>query len=384
VVVPDIASEIPVYVPVVTNLNIPDAPHLNLPAPIDVPTIETEFAVPDAPAVDYGSAPSLEEILLPTYAAQTLPLFGDTAPEFDVLPPDPFIAWTEPVYASAMKDAAAAVIAEMLAGGTGIPFAVERDMWEQSRQREDASAQKVIDEATEGFAARGFSHPPGVLNAQVLAVREESARKATELSREIAIKDADLEQKNRQFAVEKALDYERIYVGIFLAIVERNFQIAKFGVETAIQVFNMQVTAFNVEQAVFAQKILLYKTQLDAAFFQLKVFEALVEVEKAKGILNQSRAAVFESRVRAYGIQVDAYGKLIDSVRTRSELQKNRVDIYRAEVESNVALINGERAKFEAYDSQVKGERPRSGSRRPMPGCSRRGCRRSPRRPPCC
>jgi hypothetical protein len=68
VVIPDIASEIPVYVPVVTDLNIPDAPHLNLPAPIDVPTIETEFTVPDAPAVDYGSAPSLEEILLPAYS----------------------------------------------------------------------------------------------------------------------------------------------------------------------------------------------------------------------------------------------------------------------------------------------------------------------------
>lgn len=356
VTIPDIESELPAYVSLGLVLNLPDSPTLNLPSEPTEPGIDYDIDLPTAPEKDYGGSPDLDEITLPAYDAPVLPVFADTAPEFDTLPPSPFIVWTEPVYSSDIKNAVEAVLETMLAGGTGIPADVENAIWERAADRDDVAGNVRAAAAISLWAARGFPSNAGQINAQTLAIGDSSESKKNELSRERAIAQADLEQKNRQFAVTNALSYEQIFVGVFLAITDRNFQIAKFGVETQIQIFNMQVTAFNVEQSVFAQKIALYRSQLEAALFYLKAYEAQIELEKAKAQVNEAKVRAFEAKVKAYGEQVNAYGQLVKAATVRADLQRSKVDIYKAQIEGMVGKINGERAKFEAYDARIRGE----------------------------
>jgi hypothetical protein len=235
-------------VPVITGLSIPDAPQLVLPVAPVAPGLITEFALPSAPVPDYGSAPAIADLNLPTYVSPALPVFNDAAPEFNVLPPDPFIQWTEPQYSSDIKDAVKLVLQQMLAGGTGLPADVEQAIWERARGREGAEALKVIAEAMGQWASRGYAFPPGELNKQIQAVRDETERKVNEHSREVMIKQAELEQTNRNFAVTQGIGYEQVFVGLFMQIVDRNFQIAKFAVETQIQIFNLKISAFNVQR----------------------------------------------------------------------------------------------------------------------------------------
>ena len=354
--IPDITTDLPIYTSLGLSINIPDSPTLDdVPAPVE-PGLDLDLVIPDAPAQDYGGSPDLDDISLPVYVAPTLPLFGDEAPEFDTLPPDPFLGWVEPEYTSDMRDAVQSVLLEMLAGGTGLPEDVERAIWERGRTREDANALKTIDIGYTEFSARGFDHPQGQLEKLIFSVIDDSNLKINALSRDVMIKQAELEQANRNFAVEKGLSYEQIYVGIFLAIVERNFQIAKFGVETQIQVFNSAVMAFNAERDVYNLKIAKYRIDLDATLVSLKHFEALVEVEKAKAEINTSKVEAYKARVQAYSAQVDAYKAVVQAVTAKADLQKNKVDIYRAQIDAMVAKINAQRSKFEAYDSRIKGE----------------------------
>jgi hypothetical protein len=356
IIVPDISSEIPEYVPVVTQFYIPDPPTYVPPDHIDPPVLDLEFVEPTPPVAGYGSPPILDELNLPVYVPPVLPVFGEDAPSFDLTPPDPIIQWREPEYVGQVSPEVQAVLEAMLAGGTGIPVATETAIWERARDREAQSAEAGIVAATEEWAARGFSYPPGRLNGQVIALRDAANEKLNGVSREVAIKQADLEQANRQFAVTAGINFEQLFVNIFLAVTGRNFEIAKFQVETQIQVYNLQVTAFNVEQQVFAQKILLYKAQLEAALYDIKAFEALVSAEKAKADMNIAKIQAFDSSVKAFNSQVEAYNSLIKAEIAKAEFEKNKVEIFKAEIEAQVAGIQGQKAAFDAYDSRVKGE----------------------------
>jgi hypothetical protein len=356
VVIPDITAELGDYVPLITGLSIPDPPTLNLPAEPTEPGVETDFDLPDAPVPAYGGAPDLVEFNLPVYVAPTLPLFDDEAPTFATLPPSPFIQWQEPVYTSTIKDAVSAVIQTMLAGGTGLTDETVLAMWERARVREDVGARTAIQQAEQQWAAKGFSLPGGPVTAIIMAATEAAAQRSNELSREQMIKEADLEQQNRQFAVEKALGFETIFTGVFLQVVERNFQIAKFAVETQIQIYNMEIASFTARGQVFAMKIELFKAKLEEAFALIKAFEAQVAAERAKGELNQQKLAAFTARVQAFNSQVEAFKGLVAAATMRAELEKNKIEVFKGQVDASVAQVNGQRAVFEAYGARVSAE----------------------------
>lgn len=356
IVVPDIQGDMPSFTSLLTSVNIPDSPTYTEPPEPTAPGIITDFVTPDAPAKDYGGEPQLDEITLPVYTAPTIPTLTDTPPTFNIAAPMPVIQWVEPTYSSTVQNAVRTDLLTMLAGGTGLDPDVELAIWERGRSREETIGRRTIDAAINEWAARGFDHPQGQLNSEILVINEETARKITELSREVMIEQAKLEQTNRQFAIEQGINYERVFTAVYLAVVDRNFQIAKFAVETQLNIFNAQIAVFNVERQIYEAKIAKYRVDLDAVFVQLKAFEALVSVEKAKAEINTAKVQAFEAKVRAYAAQVDAYKSLIESISVRAELQKSKVDVFRAQIEAMVAKINGQRAKFEAFDARIRGE----------------------------
>jgi hypothetical protein len=356
IVIDDVTDEIPDYVPVITGISIPDAPVAQPVTMPTEPTVETDFTVPTAPVSNYGTSPVLTTYDLPIYVPPVLPLFNETAPTFDETPPSPVIQWVEPQYSSDIQDAVKLVLEEMLAGGTGIPEAVERAIWQRGREREDDRSEQEIAAAIAQWTTRGFSHPPGQLNAQIIVLRDTTGRKVNELSREVMVTQANLEQKNRQFAVQYGVDYERVFTTVFLAIVDRNFQIAKFSVESQIQIYNMLVTTFNVEQQIFAQKVLLYRTQLEAAFADIKAFEAQVAAVKAGADMNIAITQVYSEKVKAYATEVDAYGAVVKAETEKANLQRIKVELYKAQIDGVVAEIQAQRETFLAYDSKIKGE----------------------------
>lgn len=355
ITIPDIASEIPTYVPIVTGLVVPDAPPYVAPDKPTAPALNLDFVEPAEPTADYGTLDALDELNLPTYTPVVLPSFNEITPTFDTLPPNPFIQWQEPEYDSDVRDSIESVLATMLAGGTGLPAAVENAIWDRGRDRETREAAALYIAADEEMSSKGFMYPPGRLNGQRIAIRDASDRKINELSREVMVKQADLEQVNRNFAVTAGINFEQVFVTLFIAVVGRNFEIAKFEVETQIQIYNTEVSAFNVEQQIFASKISLYRAQLEGAFAQIKAFQALVDAEKAKAEINVAKVQAFEAKIRAFVAQVTAFSELIKAQVAKAEFEKNKVDIFKAQIEAEVAEISGQKAQFDAYGSRIQG-----------------------------
>jgi hypothetical protein len=356
IVIPDITAEIPEYHQIITGLSIPEAPSFVPPTLPEIPPVDYSFVVPDAPEQAFGPLPALYDLNLPTYVPPVIPVFNDDVPTFSTLPPNPFVDWVEPSYTSDIRDAVKEVLQSMLAGGTGLTPTVERAIWERGRTKVDAAAVKFTSEALSAIASRGFGLPPGVLNAQLIAAYDEALLKTNELARDVAIKQAELEQTNRQFAVQQGLQYEQIFVNVFLQTLDRSFQLAKFAVESQIQIYNSQIALFNVQQAIFAQRTERFKALLEATFVEIKAYAAQVEAEKAKGEINMSRVASYKATVEAFGAQVEAFNGLVKAQIGKAELQKNKVELYKAQIEGNIAEVNSQKAQYDAYGERVRAE----------------------------
>lgn len=139
-------------------------------------------------------------------------------------------------YSSTLLTSLAAVLAERLAGGTGLTPAVETAIWDRARERELSLSQARIDQVTRDSEALGFQLPPGVLNDGIRRETRAYYDKASELSRDIAIKQADLEQANMQQAIEKVLSYE----GTLSEILTRRSQVS-------VEAFKAEVDRFRAE-----------------------------------------------------------------------------------------------------------------------------------------
>ena len=116
----------------------------------------------------------------------------------------------EDYYPSALASSAAVWIQDAIDnGGTGLPTDIEDAIWQRSKDRLDEDLGMRVQQAQDQFSRLGWVNPTGALMDQIARAQEERSIKACELNRDIAIAQAELEQKNIQFAVDQATGLQK-------------------------------------------------------------------------------------------------------------------------------------------------------------------------------
>ena len=192
------------------------------------PTINLSVAFPDPPSSlsTLIDAPLLPVRTEPAVPQVTLPSFGAIAPANTTVAPtgldlifqnayasaapstitmvngyvDAMLAKYNPQYAAQMA-AIEAQLTKYLAGGTGLNVAVENAIYERARTKNSAEANRVRDTAYVEAAARGFTIPSGALMSAMQQARQAGADNNAQATREIVVMQAEMEQRNLQFAV---------------------------------------------------------------------------------------------------------------------------------------------------------------------------------------
>lgn len=90
-------------------------------------------------------------------------------------------------------------------GGTGMSAAVEAQIFERGRARVLREGHRTEKDIIALWAARNYALPPGAAAGQVLQLRLDTTGKVAELSRDVAIKQMEIEIENVRFAVENAV-----------------------------------------------------------------------------------------------------------------------------------------------------------------------------------
>lgn len=191
-------------------------------------------------------------------------------------------AFTEIPYSSTLLTDLRARLLEWVDGkSTGLLPSVEQAIWDRGRAREVVSSNRKAQEAVRSFSMRGFSKPPGALSIEIQDAVQEAQNTSVTLSRDVMIKQAELEQTNRRFSFEQAEKMEEALISYTNLQMQRALDKAKELQQFAISIYQAQVSMYGVGVSIYTARIAaeasVFKAKTD-----IQVAEANIRIEAAK------------------------------------------------------------------------------------------------------
>jgi hypothetical protein len=117
-----------------------------------------------------------------------------------------FYATYYPLASDAFDEATNWLVDAITNGGTGISAAVEDQIWQRGRERVISEGSRTESQIIDDFAGRGFTIPPGAMAGQLKELRLNQKQAVNSFSRDVAVKQAEIEIENIRFAVSKAIE----------------------------------------------------------------------------------------------------------------------------------------------------------------------------------
>jgi len=339
------------------SISLPTAPVVVLP---DAPTVDAHFnmpVIPQAPVLETPVLDALHAVVIPDAPVINLPTFLATAPTADLDPPSNIFAYAEDDYASAMLDALKAkLLNDLQNGGYGIEPADEQALWERAKEREAASAQQALADVERAFASRGYMQPPGALFSALESVITKAQQAANSMSREIALKRADMYVENRKFTIQQVKETEQILIGFHAAQMERLLNAEKYLSEFAISFYNAKVASFNAQLDAYKTEAQVFESKLRAAVEVVNVYRSQVEASRVQSEVNRSIVDTYRARMEAVSAAVNLYRVQMEAAQIQANVERTRLEGLKTAVDAYVATVQGKTAEFGLYRAQIEGE----------------------------
>lgn len=341
-----------------------------------------DLVLPDAPALSYGVVPTIPEINevaipgsplvvmpdAPTYLTLTPIAFAgidthdewleklDAIPTLELAAPTPFSYSPGPEYASSLLDSLKVKLLERMSSATGLDPAVEQAIWDRARSRETKAALANEADIQRAAESLGFSLPAGVLAAQLAEARQNYYNKLSELSRDIAIKQADLEQTNLRETIAAAMQLEGQLIDYAYKLEALSFEAAKAYADNAIQSYNAAVDQFRALMTGYQTYAQAYDTIIKAQLAKVDVYKAQLQGEQTKADINNALVQQYKAEIEAGMSQVEVYRAQVGAAQTLVQLEQARISAAGEQVRAYVAQVNAETAKVEGYKAQVQAQ----------------------------
>jgi hypothetical protein len=192
-------------------------------------------------------------------------------------------------------------------GGTGLGADIEEQIFKRELERSVLVHSDTMDRISAEWSKRGFDMPNGVLAMQFQEEQLNYTNKRLDVSRDIAIKQAEIANTNTQFVVQHGITIETQFM---------NFQ------------NTCQQRIYDASRETARAQIELYSAQLRRYQILTEIYVALVNsrIEQAKGI-----AQVYTAQVDAYRSRVQA-----EAERIRAVIESNRAEIERYKTDASV------------------------------------------------
>jgi len=356
---PVVATEIaPVYNLSDPSLNIPDVPSpLELALPIKDFVVDTSADYPVAPDGTLPSVPSLLDLDLPTLATISLPIFSlDFPTSNDIVIPGVTFSFVEDRYSSTLADTVKTELTRRLAGGTGLNPIVEQAIWDRGRDRESKAVTLAERALLVDRASQGFSRPPGAVLAALEGVVQDYQGKVIELSREIMLKQAELEQSNLLNAIQQTITLEDIFIKENLAINQRSFEVAKYMQDIAIEIFKTRVSLYNTEVEAYKAYSVAYQAKVQAELSKVEIFKGEIEAQKLRGDINEQNIRIYLAQIEGIKSSVEVYKASITAISEKLRAEGLKLEVYKSDIEAYSTAVRAKASEYSIYSEQIKGE----------------------------
>ncbi|MBF0459623.1 MAG: hypothetical protein HQK99_17180 [Nitrospirae bacterium] len=274
------------------DLSYPDKPDASLPDVPQTPDIGGDYPLPEKPNITVPEPPMLESFEVPKPPHISITPFLAEMPEDDIIVPSNLYGdWSqmydvnEQGYTSMLKEAIETLLLNDLTnGGTGINPDDERLLWERAKDRQNIEAQTAIDEARRNYAAYGFSVPTGALLSLEESARNKAVKDQSSMTRDIAIKRADLYVENRKHALDKAISLEGILINFYNTLKERSLNVSKAVLDAGMKLYNLQVERYKTRLSGYKMASDVHEGAIRAASTQMQIYKTELD-----GVLSEEQ-----------------------------------------------------------------------------------------------
>jgi hypothetical protein len=155
-------------------------------------------------------------------------------------------------------------------GGTGIPAAVESQIWARSREKEILETVRAKDALSAQWASRGFSMPSGVMSQQLMMLDQDAVSKNSTHNRDVAIKQIEVEIENIRFAVSEGIKLRLSIVSAMVDYMRAFMQPWELAIQKA-------AALVDAKSRLWQSSATYYNALIAAAELQLKYDQLMID-----------------------------------------------------------------------------------------------------------
>lgn len=352
---------------VATNFSFPDMP-AGYDAVYTAPVLGTHTA-PEAPSI---VMPSFDALMPTNTAIAPTNLASTTRANFDEMRDvlhtvaqshmDGFLTDINPQYHTQLA-AIEGQLTKYMAGGSGLSPAVEDAIYSRARSKNNAEARRVRDQAVAEAAARGFTMPNGAMLSTIRQARQAGADNNAAAAREIVVMQAEMEQKNLQFAVSTSADLRKAAVASMLAFLQSSVSLTGAALDYAKSITSALTQVYDIEVKAFATRLEAYRTEATIYETKSRVAMNIIEVYKAQLQAFETMVNVDRSKIDLYRAQIgtlkdyaDIYKSQVDAVVSKASLEKLKIDLFQSQVQAYSTQVQAKSAEWQGYQARLAGE----------------------------
>ena len=345
-------------------------PFTGVQPPLDIgaPPIDTVPSVPPSPPIDLNFVYPTVAVTLPTAPALlsldtvpfnpvSIPPFDIEVPQLAISAPNTFFYKEGTFYNSRLLCKVTRSLEDAVENGawTGLPPAIETNLWDRAREREYRQMADALDEL-ERMEDMGFAFPPGVYLDARIKMQTEMQNTTAGLSRDIATKQAELILTNINKARDVAVTLESKLIDYVNQIAQRTFEAAKYVTEAAIAIYNAEVEAFKASLDGYRTQAVVYQAQIEGLKTQVQVLQIEIEFEKTKADINTALVAQYTAEVQAALAVLQIYKTQVEIIQTQASVEKIKVDVFNAQIQAFLGQVNAYAADVEAYKATIQAQ----------------------------
>jgi hypothetical protein len=357
-----------------------------------VPSIDDMPIIPPAPdlleEIRGIPVPTLVDVVIPPIPAYRAPEFTGSHPVFDAEMPTDLDVTMRTQYETIspiMRDAVTSQIDAFidrefpsyrtglakiedrlntyLDGGSALSPEIENAIYNRTLDKTDREGRRAIDTAWKDAAKAGYTMPTAYLLAKKQDIdqmrRDNNARAAID----IAVKQAELEQQNLQFAVTQSSNLRKMAIdsalGYYMGLIQINGQALDYArsvVDAIVKSFDIAARYAEVQVRIYEADGRIYEAKLRGAMAEIEAYTAHIRGLEAQVNVNVAEVNAYKARVDAVQAEANVYVAMVSAVRAQVDIEKAKVDVYGARVQAYVAQVNGYTAQWQGYSAAVNGE----------------------------
>lgn len=255
------------------------------------------------------------------------------------------------------------LLARYMAGGTALSSAVEDQIYSRTQDKTNSEFRKAEAQAM-GVAARAGQT---LIGPSLVGIRRDidmDRRNANNrASIEMAIKQAELEQQNLQFAITQsnalrsiAINFISQYIGQLVQLNGQALDYARSLIDAIVKAYDIAARFSEIQARIYEADARVYEARLQAARVLADFYSAKIRGLEAQANVNTAQVNAYKALLEGVTAEATVYRAAIDALTGFASVERLKVDIYQARTSAFVAQQNAFTSKWIGFKAMADGE----------------------------